>query len=76
MEASKDIALSETLKVMMAESHDAMAKRDQKKCREKDASAAIYIDLTKHGQMLDAEAKSHAENNRIMLADLSSMEAD
>jgi hypothetical protein len=32
---------------MMAESQDDMTKRGEKKCREKETSAAIYINLTK-----------------------------
>jgi hypothetical protein len=45
----------------------------------KKASTAIYIDLTKHAievQRLDAEANSRAEDNWIMLANLSTMDAD
>ncbi|KAK1686397.1 hypothetical protein QYE76_047245 [Lolium multiflorum] len=64
---------------MMAKSQDAMAKRDKKKHREKEASAVIYIDLTKQAievQRLDAEAKSRAEDNLIMLADLNTMDAN
>jgi hypothetical protein len=56
-----------------------MPKRDKKKRRGKEASVAIYIDLTKQAievQRLDAEAKSRAEDKRIMLADLSNMDAD
>jgi hypothetical protein len=71
------IALSETLKSMMAESP---------KRREKETSDAIYIDLTKQAiavQKLDAEtkrlgakAKSRAQEILIMFSDLSTMDAD
>jgi hypothetical protein len=55
-----------------------VAKRNEKKHREKDGSAAIYIDLNKHTievQKFDAEAKSRAEDYLIMLVDLSTMDA-
>jgi hypothetical protein len=64
---------------MMTESEDAIGKRDEKKRRVKEASTAIYIDLTKHAievQRLDAEANSRAEDNWIMLANLSTTDAD
>jgi hypothetical protein len=46
---------------------------------EKEASAVIYINLTKEAievQRVDAEAKCRAEDTRIMLADLSIMDND
>jgi hypothetical protein len=52
--------LSETLKATLAESEDAMAKRDEKNRWEKEATATIYINLTKeaiHVQRLDVEAR-------------------
>jgi hypothetical protein len=70
--------LSKTLKAMLAESQDAMVKPDEKKRRENEASAAIYINLTKEDievQRLDVAAKSRAEDNRIIFADLNTMDA-
>jgi hypothetical protein len=55
-----DLPLSETLKAMLAESEDAMAKRDEKNRWEKEATATIYINLTKEAiqvQRLDVEAR-------------------
>jgi hypothetical protein len=67
---ASSIALSETLKSMMAESQ---------KRPEKETSASIYIDLTKQAiavQRLDAEANSRTEETQIMFADLSTMDGD
>jgi hypothetical protein len=54
------LALSKTLEKMVATSQDSMAKQDEKKRLEKEASASIYLNLTKETieeQRLDAEAK-------------------
>jgi hypothetical protein len=60
------IVLSETLKSMMAESQNAMAKRGEKS-QEKEAT--IYTDLTKRAieiERLVTKAKFCAEDNGIM----------
>jgi hypothetical protein len=63
-----------------------MDKQDEKKRLEKEATAAIYINLAKEAievQMLDAKAKRidvkakcRAEDTKIMLTDLSNMDDD
>jgi hypothetical protein len=73
------LVLNDILKVMLADSQDAMAKHDKKKRLGKEATAAININLTKEAiklQRLDTEAKCRAEDARIMLADLSNMDID
>jgi hypothetical protein len=76
--------LSETLKAMLAEYQDSMSKRDEKKRRNKETIAAIYINLSKEAievqrheaeaKRLDMAAKSRAEDNRIMIANLGTMD--
>jgi hypothetical protein len=71
------LALSKTLKAMMAEKEEALAKGDEKPRREKEVTCATFIDLTKRAmeiQAIEAEAKLLAEENRIMFADLSLMD--
>ena len=73
------MAMAEALKSILANSQEAMAIRDEKKRLEKEAIAAMYINLTKEAieaRRLDAEAKTRAEDNRIMLADVSTMDED
>jgi hypothetical protein len=70
---------TKVLKVMLAESQDTMAKQDEKKRLEKDATTCIYINLTKEAievKRLDAGVKCRAEDTRIMLADLRNMDGD
>jgi hypothetical protein len=57
------LALSETLKGLMAEKQDANAKRDAKWRREKEATCASFIDLIKgvlEIQTIEAEAKNYS----------------
>jgi hypothetical protein len=84
----------------MADSQAALAERGEKRRLEKEASTAIYLNLTKEdievqrmdveakktdteakmldaeARKMDAEAKIRAENTRIMLADLATMDDD
>jgi hypothetical protein len=69
--------LSEILKTMMAETQEALAKRDEKWRREKEATTATFIDLTKQAievQRMETTAKLLAEKNRIIFTDLSIMD--
>jgi hypothetical protein len=77
------LAFGETLKGSMAEKEEELANRDVKRRREKDATCSRFIDLTNMAlnieesiartKAIDTEAKLLAEENRIMLADLSIM---
>ena len=52
--------MAEALKSILANSQEAMAKRDEKKRQEKEATAAMYINLTKEAievRRMDIEAK-------------------
>jgi hypothetical protein len=72
-----------TLKGLIVEKEDALAKGDKKRHREKEATCASFIDLTKRALDIEesiartkatrADAKLLHEENRIMLPDLSIM---
>ncbi|KAK1603848.1 hypothetical protein QYE76_027521 [Lolium multiflorum] len=81
------LAFTQSMEKMMADNHAAMAARDEKRRLEKEAAAAIYHNLAKEvievqkadaeAKLLDdAKAKILAEDTRIMLADLSSVDDD
>ena len=80
------MAMAEALKSILANSQEAMAKRDEKKRLDKETTTAMYVNLTKEAiearrmdaeaLRLDAEAKTRAEDNKIMLADVSNMDED
>jgi hypothetical protein len=77
--------LIETLETMMAE-EEAILRREEKQCWEKEAACATFIDLTKQAlqvqklatesKLVDDKAKLLAEESRIMLANLSIIDAD
>jgi uncharacterized membrane protein len=68
--------LSKALKKMMAETQEALTKRDEKRRRKKEATTATFIDLTKQAIMVEAMAKLLVEENQIMSAGLSIMELE
>ena len=63
-----------------------MAKRDEKKRLDKEATTVMYVNLTKEAiearrmdaeaRRMDAEAKTRAEDNKIMLADVTNSDED
>jgi hypothetical protein len=71
------LALSKTFKGWMADKEEAIAMREEKKRREKEATANVFYDLTKKAieveesiakaKAIDAEAKLMAEEREIML---------
>jgi hypothetical protein len=73
------LALSQTLQKMMAKTQEALAKRDEKRRREKEVTVATFMDLTKQAivaQKMEATAKLVVEENRIMFVDLSIMDPE
>jgi hypothetical protein len=42
------LLLSESLKTMMTETQEALIKRDEKRCHEKEVTTVTFINLTKH----------------------------
>jgi hypothetical protein len=73
------LALSETMKTLMVEKDEALAKRDEKRHREKEATCASFMDLRKRTleiQAIEVEDKLIADKNRIIFADLSLMEPE
>jgi uncharacterized protein (DUF488 family) len=71
--------LSLTLEKIMAESQDALARRDEKRCLEKEASNAIYINLTKEAievQRLDVEAKKADADTKMRDAEARRMDTE
>jgi hypothetical protein len=77
------LALSKTFKGWMADKEEAIAVRDEKKRREKEATANVFYDLTKKAieveesiakaKAIEAEAKLMAEEREIMLVDTTNM---
>jgi hypothetical protein len=77
------LALSETFKGWMADKEEAIAVREEKKCREKEATANVFYDLTKKvidveesmakAKAIEAEAKLMAQEREIMLVDTTNM---
>jgi hypothetical protein len=77
------LALSETFNGWMANKEEAIAKREEKKCREKEATCNQFFDLTKKAieveesttkaKAIEAEAKLMAEEREIMFVDTSNM---
>jgi hypothetical protein len=62
---------------MMAKKEGAIAKRDEKRCQEKEAKCATFIDITKQAieiQKIEVDTKLLEEENRILFADLSLMD--
>jgi hypothetical protein len=80
------LALSDTLRGLMAEKGDTLSKRDEKWRWEKEAAYANFIDLTKraieieernaHTKTIEVDAKLLVKENQIMLADLSIIERE
>jgi hypothetical protein len=63
--------LSETLQKMMAKTQEALAKRDEKRRREKEVTAATFMDLTKQAivaQKMEATAKLVVEETESCLS--------
>jgi hypothetical protein len=77
------LALSETFKGWMADKEEAIAVREEKKRREKEATANAFYDLTKKAteveesmakaKAIEAKAKLMAEEREIMLVDTTNM---
>jgi hypothetical protein len=80
------LALSKTFKGWMANKEEAIAKREEKKHREKKATCNQFLDLTKKAieveksmakaKIIEAEAKLMAEEREIMLVDTTNMTED
>jgi hypothetical protein len=80
------LALSETFKGYMAEKEEALAKRKEKKHRDKEATCASFFDLTKRAikveetnakaKAMEAEDKLLAEEREIMFVDMTNMTAE
>jgi hypothetical protein len=72
------LAFSGTLKPMMADKEKDVVKRKKKRRRDKEATCATFIDLTKQAMQVqknEADANLLAEESQIMLVDLSLMGA-
>jgi hypothetical protein len=77
------LALSETFKGWMADKDEAIVMIEEKKRREKEATANVFYDLTKkaieveesmaNAKAIEAEAKLMAEEREIMLVDTTNM---
>jgi hypothetical protein len=77
------LALSETFKGWMADKEEAIAVREEKKRREKEATCNQFFDLTKKAieveeimakaNAIEPEAKLMAEKREIMLVDTTDM---
>src|SRR4051812_42356440 len=68
--------MANTLKTIMANTQEANAVMYEKKRKDKEATSAAYITLTKEDievRRMDAEAMKLAEETWIMLADMSNM---
>jgi hypothetical protein len=71
------LALNETVKMMMTEKEEALAKMDEKWCHEKEATCPIFIAPTKRAMEIQTiDAKFLTEENRVMLTELSLREPE
>ena len=66
------MAMAEALKSILADSQEAMAIRDEKKWLDKEATTAMYINLTKEAieaRRMDADARRMEAEARLMDAE-------
>jgi hypothetical protein len=77
------LALSETFKGWMADKEEAIAVREEKKCRKKETTCNVFYDLTKtaieveesmsKAKLIEVEAKLMAEEREIMFVETTNM---